>query len=457
MSPQSPQPVSDRFRYKTADELLAQAQSLGLSLPFSDPLAPLFAPGVVAGRTVPNRMAAQPMEGCDGEPSGAPGALTIRRYLRFAEGGFGLLWFEATAVMPEARANARQLYLTPGTLPAFRALVEDTRAAAAQRFGRDYRPYCVVQLTHSGRFSRTAPPGRRKVACHNPLLDRDALPVWTDEELDRVREAMVDGARLAKAAGFDAVDIKACHGYLLHELLGARTREHSRYGGPFENRVRLLLESVQAVRAEVPGIAVAVRMNATDGMPQPWGFGAAPGPDAAADLDEPRRLARLLGEAGCSLLNITAGIPTYGPHINRPFDRPVAGTAPPPEHPLVGVVRLLELSAAMQEAAGPIPVVATGLSWLRQFWPNVAAALLEQGRCAFAGIGRGAFAYPDAPADLAAHGALTPVKCCIACSRCTELMRLGSTAGCAVRDHPLYSGLHREAVARNAAATGGRP
>jgi 2,4-dienoyl-CoA reductase-like NADH-dependent reductase (Old Yellow Enzyme family) len=457
MSPHSPQPVSDRFRYKTADELLTQARALGLDLPFTNALAPLFTPGDVAGRAVPNRMAAQPMEGCDGEPAGAPGELTVRRYLRFAEGGFGLLWFEATAVLPEARANARQLYITPQTMPAFRDLAAQSRAAAERRFGRDFRPYFVVQLTHSGRFSRTAPPGRRKVACHNPLLDREELPVWSDEELDRVRDAMVGGARLARDAGFDAVDIKACHGYLLHELLGARTREHSRYGGPFENRVRLLVDSVKAVRADVPGIDVAVRLNATDGLPQPWGFGVAAGPDAAVDLDEPRRLVRMLVEAGCSLLNITAGIPTYGPHLNRPFDRPVAGTPPPPEHPLVGVLRLLELGGAMQDAAGPVPVVATGLSWLRQFWPHVAAALLERHQCGFAGLGRAAFAYPDAPADLAAHGTLAPVKCCIACSRCTELMRMGSTAGCAVRDHPLYSGLHRDAVARIEAAAGRQP
>jgi hypothetical protein len=64
----------------------------------------------------------------------------------------------------------------------------------------------------------------------------------------------------------------------------------------------------------------------------------------------------------------------------------------------------------------------------------------------FAGLGRGMFAYPDAPADLMTHGKLEQTKCCISCSRCTELMRFGSTAGCAVRDHPLYSGLHRETM-----------
>jgi 2,4-dienoyl-CoA reductase-like NADH-dependent reductase (Old Yellow Enzyme family) len=155
----------------------------------------------------------------------------------------------------------------------------------------------------------------------------------------------------------------------------------------------------------------------------------------------------MLAEAGCALLNISAGIPTFVPHLGRPFDRPVAGAAPPPEHPLVSVTRLLGLGAAIQSEVRAVPVVATGLSWLRQFWPPVAAGLLTRGMAVFAGLGRGAFAYPDAAADLMARGVLDQTKCCIACSRCTELMRIGSTAGCAVRDHPLYSSLHRAAMA----------
>jgi 2,4-dienoyl-CoA reductase (NADPH2) len=250
------------------------------------------------------------------------------------------------------------------------------------------------------------------------------------------------------------VDIKACHGYLLHELLGARSRTHSRYGGSFENRSRLLVETVAAVRAAVPSLAVAVRMNATDGVPYPYGFGVAADAHASIDLAEPRRLVHRLVDAGCTWINVTAGIPTYSPHVGRPFDRPVAGNTAPPEHPLAGVVRLLDMAHAVQHEAGEVPVVATGLSWLRQFWPNVGAAVISIGMAGFAGLGRGMFAYPDAPADLMANGTLHQTRCCIACSRCTELMRFGSTAGCAVRDRPLYSGLHRDAVA---AWSGGRP
>jgi 2,4-dienoyl-CoA reductase-like NADH-dependent reductase (Old Yellow Enzyme family) len=441
------QPVADRFAFKAAEALRRKAEALGISLPFDDDIRILLEETEIGGRRAPNRIAAQPMEGCDGTPDGAPTDLTMRRYERFGAGGAGLIWAEATSVAADGRANPRQLRICPATETGFSELVRVTREAARRRFGARHDPYLVLQLTHSGRFSKTAREGERRVACFNPHFDREALPVWTDEQLDGVRETFVDAARLAARAGFDAVDIKACHGYLVHELLGAHTRANSRFGGPFEHRVRLLLDIVAAVRTAVPGVAVAVRMNATDGVPFPHGFGAAPDGSAGINLDEPKQLALLLRQAGCVLLNVTAGIPTHVPHLNRPFDRPVAGTLPSPEHPLVGVSRLLGLAAAIQEEVRPVPVVSTGLSWLRQFWPPVAAGLLKAGGAGFAGVGRGMFAYPDAAADLMTRGSLDPVKCCIACSRCTELMRLGSTAGCAVRDHPLYSSLHRNATA----------
>ena len=115
-------------------------------------MKPIDRPLSVYGITLANRVVFQPMEGCDGTSSGAPDTLTRRRYLRFAESGAGLLWFEATAVCPEGRANPRQLYLTEETLPAFSALLKEVRARALARCG--FMPVCVLQLTHSGRFSK---------------------------------------------------------------------------------------------------------------------------------------------------------------------------------------------------------------------------------------------------------------------------------------------------------------
>ena len=89
------------FRYKTADELLKKAEELGINLPWQETLDPLFNPVCLGEKKIPNRLVVHPMEGFDATPDGAPGELTFRRYKRYAEGGSGMIWFEATAVVRE--------------------------------------------------------------------------------------------------------------------------------------------------------------------------------------------------------------------------------------------------------------------------------------------------------------------------------------------------------------------
>ncbi len=428
------------FRYPNPEALLKKAGELGVSLPFQDSIAPLLSPASLTDRIVPNRIAVQPMEGFDGSAAGAPGSLTFRRYGRYAAGGNGLIWFEACAVSASGKSNPRQLMLTEETLGEFKRLVEETRLTARARFGPAHDPYLVLQLTHSGRFSRKEARSKAKVACFNPFLDKspEDIEFFSDRHLVDIRDQFVAAANLAQHAGFNAVDIKACHGYLLHELLSAVTRTDSYYGGTFANRCRLLLETVAQIRANLPKLALAVRLNATDGIPYPYGFGASPTAEAEPDLSEPLRLQQLLMDAGCVLLNVTAGIPYYSPHVGRPYDRPAKGGKFPDIHPLSSVCSLIKLAMIFQRAHPALPVVGTGYSWLRQFWPNVGAAVLEQHGASFIGLGRNAFAYPDAPLDLMTQGKLKPSKCCNACSCCTELMTNYQATGCVLRDRTIY-------------------
>src|SRR6478752_2619176 len=99
------------FKYKSIAELEAANALLGIGLRFSNDLAPLLQPLTIGSRTVGNRWCVHPMEGCDGELDGRPGELTYRRYHRFANGGAKLVWFEATAVREDGRANTRQLWI----------------------------------------------------------------------------------------------------------------------------------------------------------------------------------------------------------------------------------------------------------------------------------------------------------------------------------------------------------
>ena len=429
------------FNFKTSSELLEKAHDLGIDLPFQESIDPLFQRFNIDSKTVPNRLAVQPMEGYDGNADGAPSELTIRRYKRFAEGGSGLIWFESTSVAQEGRSNPRQLTLTRQSVNSIAQLVSQIREAAYRSLEAQYDPLLVLQLCHSGRYSRPEGMRMEKVVCHNPHLDKSGenTTLFSDNELESLIDVFVNAARLAREAGFDAVDIKACHGYLINELLGSHTHQDSFYGGTYENRSRFLLEVVHRIHQKIPDITIAVRLNATDGIPYPYGFGVPENGLNEIDLTEPKTLIRQLVANGCSLFNITTGIPYHSPHYVRPFDRSIPGEAIPVEHPLEGISRLLHATEELQDTFPDIPFVGTGYSWLRQFWPNVGAAILKQGKAAFIGLGRSSLAYPDAPKQLMNTGRLDPKKACITCSRCTELMRNDHPTGCVVRDSEVYA------------------
>ncbi len=226
---------------------------------------------------VPNRLACHPMEGCDGLVNGAPSDLTLRRYKRFgAGGGAGLIWFEACAMLKESRANPLQLWIHEKVLGDFKDMVAMTREAAQESMGHD--PFLVLQLTHSGRYSRPVKKPQPIIAHHSEILDPihklpPDYPLITDEELDRLQDVYVAATQMAKDVGFDAVDIKSCHRYLMSELFASFTRENSRYGGAYENRVRLLLETVSKIRKLIPDFEVTSRLNVYDAISHPYGWG----------------------------------------------------------------------------------------------------------------------------------------------------------------------------------------
>jgi 2,4-dienoyl-CoA reductase-like NADH-dependent reductase (Old Yellow Enzyme family) len=433
----------ERFRFKSQASFLAKIHELGLDIPFSQDIDILFEKIRIAGKTLPNRLAAHPMEGADAEAGGAPGELTFRKYRRIAGGGSGLIWFEATAVTEDGKSKERQLWLSKSSLDGFKKLVEKTRTAARGSTGLNRDPLLILQLIHSGRFSRRSGIPAPVLVQRSPILDPmqkipDDSRLVRDEDLDGIQEAFISAARLAAEAGFDGVDIKACHGYLVSELLAARTRPDSKYGGPFENRSRFLLETARKIRAALPEMIVTSRLSAYDAVPFPHGFGVDKNDCQKEDLDEPKALIQKLAERGISLINISIGIPSHKPHFGRPFDKPVPGTSIPDEHPLIGIDRLLRITGRLQQAFPSLPVVGTGYSWLRQFFPNVAAAVIKAGKVSIIGVGRESLAYPDFAGELAENGGLDPKKVCITCSGCSRLLRQGGPVGCIVRDKSVY-------------------
>jgi len=432
------------FNYRSLDELQAAAARLGLAdLAFDEDVSILAQPVALGRRTAPNALVSQPMEGCDGTPDGSPGPLSLRRYQRFAGGGAGIVWFEACAVVPEGRNHPRQLWLHLQNQAAFAHLLRETLAAARDQHGQAHRPLALLQLTHSGRYSQPAPA----LAHHSPFLDPQRgigpdYPLVSDDYLDSLQEAFLAAARLAAEAGFDGVDVKACHGYLVGELLAAHTRP-GRYGGSYQGRRRFLLETVERIHAELPDLLLASRLGVYDAIAYPYGWGVDRKQAAQPDLAEPVRLVGELAARGVSLVNLTIGNPYYNPHYGRPYDRPAPGGYLPDEHPLQGVARIVAITRQIAQAAPGVAVVAFGYSWLRQFAGCAAAANVRRGWARLLGLGRMSLAYPDYPRDLLAQGAVNPRRTCRACSRCTQIMRDGGEVGCPVMDPEVYLPIYR--------------
>ncbi|MBQ3956414.1 MAG: flavin oxidoreductase/NADH oxidase [Clostridia bacterium] len=434
-----------KFSYRTEEELLAAAESQGAPLSLSHDLSALKTPLVVPGSdvTLKNRLTVHPMEGFDSLPDGGPGELTLRRIRRMASGGAGLVWAEATAVTEDGRTNRGQLWIRRETLDGFKRMAEAAHEASGGA-------PIILQLTHSGRFSKPQNVPAPVIAMHNPVMDGKmpldpSLPVVTDEYLDALPEKFGEAAALAKEAGFDGADVKCCHKYLFSELLSAYHRP-GRYGGSFENRSRLFLDSIRA--AAVHGdrnFVIASRFGAFDCIPYPWGFGMDRDDPAKPDWEEPDRLYRLMAECGVRLCDMTLGSPYYNPHVNRPYDN---GGYDPPESRLAGVKRLLDAAAHMKKAVPQIALIGTGYSYLRQFAPFAAAAEIGSGHTDAAGFGRMAFAYPDFARDILEKGALDPSKVCVTCSMCTVIMRKMHATGCPIRDREVYLPMLKEVLGK---------
>ena len=198
-----------------------EVAALGLDIHFERDIQASLRPLSIANRTVGNRFAIHPMEGCDGMLDGAPDELTFRRWARFGAGGAKLLWGEAVAIDPDARANSRQLLISERTLSSLEQLI----TLARKEHGPASDFVVGLQLTHSGRWSYPTPA----VLFHDPAL-RNNGRIMTDDELDRLQDRYVEASRRARDIGADFVDIKQCHRYLLSEMLAAKTRP-GKYGG----------------------------------------------------------------------------------------------------------------------------------------------------------------------------------------------------------------------------------
>jgi NADPH2 dehydrogenase len=377
-----------------------------------------------------------------------------------------LIWGgEAVAVRMDGRANPNQLVINPQTLPELMRLRESLVSAHLEKFGRTDDLLVGLQLTHSGRFCR--PHGKALepwLAYDHPHLNPKfglGIPsgrVLEDAQVEALVQDFITAAGLAYAAGFAFVDIKHCHGYLLHEFLSAVERS-GKYGGSLENRTRPAVEIIRGIQQAVPGLKVGVRLSAfdfmpfregTDGsgepaasLPYPYAFGG-DGSGLGIDLVEPIQFMKTLSSLGVRLVCITGGSPYYVPHIQRPAYFPPSDGYQPPEDPLVGVARQIAVTAQLKAACPELTVIGSAYSYLQEWLPNVAQAVVRQGLADSVGLGRMLLAYPEMAADILAGKPLDRKRICRTFSDCTTAPRLGLVSGC----YPLdahYKGLPQAA------------
>ena len=443
--------------FKTADAFMEYTKRLGIDQPFDAAMQagtaaalaqPLDADGLRAG----NRFTILPMEGWDGTADGHPSDLTRRRWQRFGESGAKLIWGgEAVAVRHDGRANPNQLVIDERTLGDLASLREGLVASHAAHVGNTGDLVIGLQLTHSGRYARPSAAGPRpRVAYRHPVLDKrlaicDDSVCFSDDELDRLVDEFVRASRDAARIGFAFVDVKHCHGYLGHELLSASARP-GRYGGSFENRTRFLRSVVEGIRAEAPGLRVGVRLSAFDTVPYRRGpsdvgepeaadegyraaFGFTPA-GAAGSIDDSDRLLTMLGSIGVSWVCLTAGSPYYNPHIQRPALFPPSDGYLPPEDPLVGVARQIKATAALKARHPELAIIGSAYSYLQEWLPNVAQAVVRTGMVDSVGIGRLVLSYPEFPSDVLAGRPPKRNLLCRTFSDCTTAPRNGLVSGC---------------------------
>jgi NADPH2 dehydrogenase len=448
--------------------LRARLAELGLALPMDDAVlsaedgTPMAEPITIAGRTVGNRWCIHPMEGWDANRDGSPSEHTLRRWRHFGLSGAKLIWGgEAAAVQPAGRANPNQTMAIASNRAGLAALLNELTEAHRREVGSTDDLLVGLQLTHSGRFSKPDDHHRSvpRIAYHHPLLDakfgidpQDDSVVMSDAELDRLADDYVSAARLAAEVGFQFVDVKACHGYLLHELLSARCRP-GKYGGDLAGRSRLLVSIIDRVHDELPTLAVGVRLSVFDTvpyatgrdvgrpmdyhrlLPYEYGFGVAADDPLAIDLREPLELMRRLSEHGVAMMNLSAGSPYYAPHIQRPAIFPPIDGYQPPEDPLVGVWRQIDAVRQCKAAVPAMPVVGTGYSYLQDYLVHVAQAVVREGWTDLVGLGRMVLAYPELPADTLSGRPIDRRRLCRTFSDCTTAPRSGLVSGCYPLDH----------------------
>ena len=372
----------------------------------------LFEPGKIGTMELKNRIVMAPM----GVPRTAtPDGYLTKEFLAYyeerAKGGVGLIQMSISTLGGSWGTGP---VFAPGSF----SVMDDDHVPGARHFVDVMHSYGVKvsnQITHHGVVLAGAlkrlppekrPPGLRVVAPSAVpfALTGDVPHALTVAEIESLIEAYVDAARRGKSAGFDAVRIQGCHGYLVHQFLSPRTNKRTdEYGGSIENRARFACEITRAIRQEVgPDYPIIMRINGDDFL------------EGGITVDQAVEHARMIVDAGVDALDVSGG-PFESHHWQFI-------TQYQPSGPLVS-------AAAAIKKAVKVPVMAVG-----KIDPQMAEKILEEGSADFIQFARPLMVDPQMP-NKARDGKWEDIRPCIYCDTCFRRGDAGTQ--CAV--NPAFS------------------
>jgi 2,4-dienoyl-CoA reductase-like NADH-dependent reductase (Old Yellow Enzyme family)/thioredoxin reductase len=371
-------------------------------------LVKLFEPGKIGKLELKNRIIMAPL----GVPRIAtPGGYLSKEYLAYyearAKGGVALIQMSISAL---GGAWATGPVFAPGSL----SIVDDDHIPSARRFIDVMHSYGVklsFQITHHGVVlswpleklpPEKRPQGLRVVAPSAiPFFKNGTVPSpLTVGEIKQIVEAFGDSAKRGQDAGFDAVRIQGCHGYLIHQFLSQRTNQRTdEYGGSLENRCRFAREITECIRQRVgPDYPIIFRMNGSDFL------------EGGVTVEEAVEHAKIVVDAGVDALDVSAG-----PFESHQWQFLTM------YHPSGALVSLADRIKKAVRA----PVIAVG-----KIDAELGEKILEDGSADFIQLGRPLMADPELP-NKAKEGRLEDIRPCIYCDTCMRIAN-DPTTYCAV-------------------------
>jgi 2,4-dienoyl-CoA reductase-like NADH-dependent reductase (Old Yellow Enzyme family) len=374
----------------------------------------LFSPMKIGSRMAPNRFVSQPMEGNDGENGGAVSQRTLDRYLQFAKGKWGMTFVEAVSVGSDALARKNGLVISRRNLDSLKRLVDGYRAINKDGL-------LLFQISHAG---RKAGPFSKRMGMY-PAGEED-VHILTDQEVEQIREKLVDCIGLAREAGADGVDLKLCHGYLGAEMLRPANQRTDRWGGSFENRTRFYFSAIEELKRlhGDSGFILGSRISMYEGIR--GGCGTVDPDSVLEDLSEMKQIIAGMAERGLDYLNVSAGIPGLTSDITRPTNQS--------RWFYLDHFRYCRDARAV---AGEMSIIGSAYSVLKDESFSYGAENIRKGLVDFIGFGRQSFADPLLPEKMRTG---KEINYCICCSGCTKLMIKQVNDGCVIYD-PYYKAM----------------